>query len=235
MSYIDTTQAEAKLKELHSTLKIKHGTFNEEYPEQLLSVMFLKGNEKILEIGGNIGRNSLIISKILNDSRNLAVFESHKTIAQQLLENRELNNLQFHVIGKALSALPLIQHKDSWTCSFSETVPAGFIKVDTITYNDFKQSIDIDFDTLVIDCEGAFYYILLQMPEILENIKTIIMENDYHVVNHKAYVDDVLKKNDFDVVCSMPLTSHRKCFLHTRDRFYEVWKKQPSTNDKNEL
>jgi hypothetical protein len=35
------------------------------------------------------------------------------------------------------------------------------------------------FDTLVLDCEGAFYYILQDTPEILEGIKLLIMENDY--------------------------------------------------------
>jgi FkbM family methyltransferase len=225
MSHTNATDAELKLKKIQSTLKIKHGTFQDEYPEQLLSVMFLKGNEKVLEIGGNIGRNSLIISSILEDSQNLVVFESHKLIAKQLLENKILNNLHFHVIDKALSKLPLIQHLGSWNCTISEIVPSGFIKVDTITYNDFKQSINIDFDTLVIDCEGAFYHILVHMPEILENIKTIIMENDYYDNNHKIYVDDILKKNNFNVVFSMPLTTHPGMFLHTRDRFYEVWKK----------
>lgn len=225
MSYINITEAEIKLKQIQSKLQINHGTFHDEYPEQLLSVMFLKGNEKVLEIGGNIGRNSLIISSILDDSRNLAVFESHKLIAKQLLENKELNNLHFHVMDKALSKLPLIQHLGSWNCTISEIVPSGFIKVDTITYNDFKQSINIDFDTLVIDCEGAFYHILVHMPEILENIKTIIMENDYYDNNHKLYVDDILKKNEFNVVYSMPLTTHLGAFLHTRDNFYEVWKK----------
>lgn len=43
----------------------------------------------------------------------------------------------------------------------------------------------MDFDALAVDCEGAFYYILLDMPEILEHVKLIIIENDYHDAEHK--------------------------------------------------
>jgi len=222
---MNTEDVENKLKHLQSKLHLKYGSFKDEYPEQMLSVMFLNGNEKVLEIGGNIGRNSLIISSLLNDSKNLVVFESHKLIAKQLLENKSINNLNFHIINKALSKMPLIQQLNGWSCYISEIVPNGFIKVDTITYTDLKKEINIDFDTLVIDCEGAFYHILVDMPEILENIKTIIMENDYNDYSHKLYVDDVLKKNGFNVVFSMPLTGHPGVFPKTRDNFYEVWKR----------
>ena len=54
----------------------------------------------------------------------------------------------------------------------------------------------INFDTLILDCEGAFYNILLSMPEILNNIKLIIMENDYLDIGKKEYVDNVLKQNN---------------------------------------
>ena len=50
-----------KLLFIHSSLKLNYGSFNDELPEQKMSVRYLTGNEKVLEIGGNIGRNSLII------------------------------------------------------------------------------------------------------------------------------------------------------------------------------
>lgn len=50
-----------KLNFIHNNLNINFGSFKEEYPEQLMAIKFIKGNEKILELGANIGRNSLII------------------------------------------------------------------------------------------------------------------------------------------------------------------------------
>ena len=66
-----------------------------------------------------------------------------------------------------------------------------------MSYNTLMNKYNIIFDTLVIDCEGAFYYILKDTPEILLNINLIIMENDYHDYSHKEYVDSILKINNF--------------------------------------
>jgi len=59
------------------------------------------------------------------------------------------------------------------------------------------------------------------MPEILNNINLIIMENDYTNITHKQYIDTVLTKHNFyrDYVehlwwGGMPC-SHN---------FFEVWK-----------
>jgi hypothetical protein len=58
------------------------------------------------------------------------------------------------------------------------------------------------------------------MPEIIEDIKLIIMENDYKYIKHKNYIDDILIKSGFKVVYSKsggwgPCTNN----------FFEVWKK----------
>ena len=38
-----------------------------------------------------------------------------------------------------------------------------------------EKMVNQKFDVLVIDCEGAFYNILNDIPEILDNIKLIII------------------------------------------------------------
>jgi bifunctional polynucleotide phosphatase/kinase len=47
-------------------------------------VKYLTGNEKVLEIGGNIGRNSLIIAYILGNRNNFVTLECDENIAKQL-------------------------------------------------------------------------------------------------------------------------------------------------------
>jgi len=39
----------------------------------------------------------------------------------------------------------------------------------------------------------------MDMPEILDNINLIIMENDYYVLEQKKYIDNILTKNNFYV------------------------------------
>jgi len=49
--------------------------------------MYIKPNDCVLEIGGNIGRNSCVIGKLLSDSRNLLVVESDPESVYKLEEN----------------------------------------------------------------------------------------------------------------------------------------------------
>jgi len=183
-----------------------------------MAVRYLNGNEKVLEIGGNIGRNSLVIASILENDANFVTLESDKSISKQLKENRDLNNFGFHIENAALSNRKLIQR--GWNTKPSDILEKGYKWVNTITFNELKEKYNIVFDTLVLDCEGAFYYILLDTPEILDNINLIIMENDYLDISHKEYVDNVLIKNKFyrDYVQT---GGWGPCY----NNFFEVWKK----------
>ena len=62
----------------------------------------------------------------------------------------------------------------------------------------------MNFDTLVVDCEGALYYILKEEPEFLNGFKTIIIENDFIDITHKEFVDEEFKRYDFRNVYSIP-------------------------------
>jgi hypothetical protein len=53
-----------------------------------MSIMFIKPDDCVLEIGGNIGRNSCVIGKVLNDSNNLLVIESDPLRVSKLEENK---------------------------------------------------------------------------------------------------------------------------------------------------
>ena len=59
------------LTDLQNSLTIKYGSFDEEAVEQEMTYKFLAPDDKVLELGSNIGRNSLIISKIFTSSENL--------------------------------------------------------------------------------------------------------------------------------------------------------------------
>ena len=96
----------------------------------------------------------------------------------------------------------------------------GYKNVNIINLEQLKDKYNIIFDTLVVDCEGAFYYILLDMPEILNNIKLIIMENDYWDQSHKMYVDNVLREKGF-ILDYAESGGWGPCF----NNFFEVWKK----------
>ena len=207
-----------KIRNIHSKLKLNYGSLNDELPEQKMVVKYLNGNEKVLEIGGNIGRNSLVIASLLKSNNNFVTLESDINIAKQLTENRDLNNFNFHIENSALSNRRLIQK--NWDTLPSESLQEGYNWINTIKLDELKTKYNIEFDTLVLDCEGAFYYILMDMPEILNNINLIIMENDYWDILKKNYIDEILIKNNF-------IRDYKECggWGPCYNNFYEVWKK----------
>ena len=215
LSYIEI---DSKMSIIHSNLKINYGSLNEELPEQKMVVRYLTGNEKVLEIGGNIGRNSLVIANILKEQNNLVTLESDDEIAKQLQENKDLNNFTFNIENSALSYKKMIQK--SWDTVYSDVLIDGWKWVNTITLSELRNKYNIDFDTLILDCEGAFYYILQDMPEILNGINLIIMENDYSDVNKKQHIDSILIQNNF-YVDYVESGGWGPCY----NNFYEVWKK----------
>jgi FkbM family methyltransferase len=219
MKQLHTSKQEI-LANIHSRYRLNYGSFQHEYPEQLMAVTYLTGNEKVLEIGANIGRNSIVIADILRkaNANNFVTLECDPNIAKQLMYNRDVNNISFIIENSALSKRKLIQK--GWDTIASDVVLDGYTPVKTITWDELNAKYNILFDTLVLDCEGAFYYILMDMPEILTNIKLIIMENDYHDITHKKYIDGVLKEHGFYVDYSES-GGWGPCY----NNFFEVWKK----------
>jgi len=208
------------INDIYSKLNINYGTFNEELPEQLMTFAILNKKSKVLEIGGNIGRNSLIIASLLENSENLVVLESDITNSKQLEENKQLNNLNFYIENSALSKRKLIQR--GWATIPSDILINGYNWVNNISLEELNKKYNIIFDTLILDCEGAFYYILLDMPEILDNVKLIIMENDYTDIKQKDYVDKILIQNNFKRCYIEPSFYYNiQCIQY----FYEIWKR----------
>ena len=216
---------EKKLKEVHKGLKLVHGKMTQEFPEQGMAMRFLTGKEKVLEIGANVGRNSLMIQSILSNP-DFVTLESDDRIAAQLQENRDANDMYFHIEASALSKRKLIQC--GWDTIVSDEVLPGYHSVQTITLEELRNKYKIDFDTLILDCEGAFYYILTDMPDILDNINLVIMENDYYKEAHKKFIDDMLTIHGLKrvyVQCGGWECRYYNKFPDTYMNFFEVWQK----------
>lgn len=211
-------EAEKLLDRLHSELKLKDGSFRDEFAEQRMAVIYLRPSDVVLEIGGNIGRNSCVIGKLLSDSSNLVVVECDPKSVASLTENRDLNNLSFHIEPSAISKIPLKQNKwNSFPMEENEILEPDWFEVRTITWPALREKYNLNFNTLILDCEGAFYYILKDAPDILQDIRLIIIENDFFDEVMKNTVHDTFIRHGFEL-------AYNRSYGYTFD-FYQVWQR----------
>lgn len=202
-------ECHSKLAEIHRSLKIEYGTFYEELPEQCMICRFLPTNAKVLEFGTNIGRSSLVISSILENVSNFVTMEVDQPIYEVACKNRDMNNKHYNIVNAALSSTDEPYNTEGG--------------VPNITFEELKEKYPIAFDTLVIDCEGAFYNIVKNIPNILDGIKLIIIENDFLEINEKVFINTKLMDNNFHCV-------YRQAYFGSipfpcADCFYETWQR----------
>lgn len=213
-----------KLEKIHKLINLKYGSMNDEFPEQMMVINYLPSDRKVLEIGSNIGRNTLVIATILSDDRNLVTLECSKSIALQLQENKLINNCNFHIENSALSKRKLVQ--SGWDSKPSDQVKENDKlnneEISLISFTELEAKYNIQFDTLIADCEGALFYILQDMPETLDNITMIIKENDYVDEIQKTFVLNRLRERGFKPIYSEMLM-YGGLFWSGCNTFYQVW------------
>ena len=172
----------------NSDIKNRH---NIERPEQELIAKFLPNDCCVLEMGGESGTTSLIINKILKDPTNHVLVEPSKISITKLNYVQSLYNTKFHIVhgyvGRNKDA-----HIKLWPeCQYSTMVDLSELE------NLVNQKVDV----LVIDCEGAFYNILQDIPEILDSIRLIIIEMD-GPDNNVPFIREKILEKKFELVHS---------------------------------
>ena len=153
-----------------------------------LAYRYIRPEYSVLEFGGNIGRNSITIASLLNKNRdgsvNLVTLETGDV--SELRKNMESSGNKFTIINAGLSKKDLYQ--SGWVSG--TTKDNNKSAVNKISLSEIYKISGINkFDTLIVDCEGCFYDITNDFPELLLNSKLIIIENDSQAHN------DHIRKN----------------------------------------
>lgn len=227
-------EPEQILSELHQRIKLDckkdlyfgKASMKDEYPEQIMSSMYIDASDTVLELGSNIGRNTLVIANLLSDDQRLVTLETDPHSFGLLEKNRLVNGLNFHSVNAALSYRPLMQ-KDWITkpVPSDNCIEPGHYPVLTTTFDALQEKYQLKFNCLVLDCEGAIHGILTEHPEIMQHITKVIIENDYtdKPARNKVTVDAIFKSYGLKCVYTTALLPPHK---HPyQEEFYEVWKK----------
>lgn len=126
------------------------------------------GSERVLEVGCYVGVVSCLINNIIKDKEAHIAIELLDRYAGLLEENRKTNNCKFKVIcGQIINPSPRI-HRDWYKLG------------KTIKLDDFNK--EINFNTLVMDCEGAEFDFIDQYPEFVKSMEKLLIE--WHRVNN---------------------------------------------------
>ena len=209
------------LQKIHDFTRLLIGSMKDELPEQELALEFIRPDDHVVELGSNIGRNTIVLSCILTDpSKQLVTFECNPDFIDILRFHRDINGLEFQIINSALSKRPLyirdwettternINSSDEW-----KEIKTMDWKTMEDTYPEFHPTV------LVADCEGALYPIFKDdSEEILKNLRCVIMENDYHDIDQYIYVQTQLVKHNF--LCHKTIGGG---WGPCANFFYQVW------------
>ena len=199
---LERLTTEENIQDVHNKLKLKHGDFNDELPEQKMILKHITGESKVIEFGPNIGRSSLIINYKLKDKTQHLCIESSKDSCDKLTENRDLNNMKFQIFNGAISNIPLYQQEQAKQSAWivSPIYNEGSHKVNVDSLNNILEIYNIKFNTIVADCEGCIVSILKENEHILKQIKLIILEHDFNSKQDLILYNNLMKKYNFKLI-----------------------------------
>lgn len=186
---------------LFNMKKQKINNKNWEYPEQILLGKYLRKNDNVLQLGGNIGASCIYVDKIINSGNVNICVEPNPKVIDILKINKRLNNSNFEIIYGIISDKQNLklsnkgEHEDKnfWG---SKVVDDGEIN---ITSYSLKQIKDINkVNVLFADCEGCLEKFIDEYEYFLKQLRLIIYEADQsHMCDYKK-IEYILKKNNFN-------------------------------------
>lgn len=172
-----------------------------EIPEQIVSVGYIDPEDRVVEFGGSIGRNSCVINSLLKNRRMHVVVEPSRAEIATLERNRRANGLLFSIENSALSRRPL--YSIGWRTS--PTCERGALPVPVLHWSEFRKKYEgIDFNTIVADCEGTLPDMIEDFPQMLTGITKILIEHDFITQEKYERFHEQMRTNHFTCIVRYP-------------------------------
>lgn len=163
---------------------IRHMIMNgvyEEFETELFKKRIKKGMT-VVDIGANWGWYTLIAAKLVGEKGKVYAFEPEPCNYDLLVKNIEINGYDNIIpVQKAVSnkvgTVKLFLTQDNpgghTIYIYNHSLQRNFVKVESITLDEFFRDRNDKIDVMKMDAEGAEFAILQGMREILERNKTI--------------------------------------------------------------
>lgn len=172
---------------------------------------YIPPDAAVLELGGRYGVVSVCINKKLRNPYHHLVVEPDKHIHPSLYKNREISNSKYRVLEGIISNQKLNLVHNGYNTHTTTSTSGSDTNIRNLTLAQVQEHYQIPFNTLVVDCEGCYNSFWKENPHFLEQIHTVILENDFTTSSTAKENTDALRHYGFQ-----PLTSYFQ---------WSVWKR----------
>jgi FkbM family methyltransferase len=166
-----------------------------EVQEQHDANAFIKPDDKVLELGARYGGVSITINKILKNKKDHVAVEPEAKVWNALEKNRNRHYCEFQICKGAISNKPLKMNEGGYNGFANFTSDAETNDIPLFKISDFN----IDFNVLVVDCEGALQNFYNENKDFFKNLRLILYERDGIDCNYE-YLEDEFTKLGFRVI-----------------------------------
>lgn len=166
-----------------------------EVQEQHDANAFIKPDDKVLELGARYGGVSITINKILKNKKDHVAVEPEAKVWNALEKNRNSHYCEFQICKGAISNKPLKMNEGGYNGFANFTSDAETNDIPLFKISDFN----IDFNVLVVDCEGALENFYNENKDFFNNLRLILYEKDGIDCNYE-YLEDEFTKLGFRVI-----------------------------------
>ena len=143
------------------------------------------------------------------------------------MENRDANSFQFEIEPCVLSTCPL--YSRGWS-TYKNPVD-GSVRIPCISWDELKKKYNRTFNVFIIDNEGNFVENLKAFPQMLEGVRLLSIEHDFHTEDDLRYFYVTMKQNGFHLADVHKKTDKYGPGMNWSDGlrvdpiFVSVWKK----------
>ncbi len=145
---------------------------NLEEVEQELCKRHIKKDDVVLELGARYGTLSCLVNRMIDDKKNHYVVEPDSKVWSALEDNMKINNCDFNIIKGVIGKEKYKLDGHGYAMRTTTDSSYGTSQIDNYDIP------DVEFNTLIADCEGYMEIFYNENKNFFNNINKIIMECD---------------------------------------------------------
>jgi hypothetical protein len=166
---------------------------NAEVTEQELSDKYINSSDVVLELGARYGTVSCLVNKKLNDKKLHYVVEPDSRVWNALEKNKTINSCEFNIMKGVIGEKKYKLQGGGYGTTVIESDESDESDIKTFSLP------EIDFNTLIVDCEGCFENFYRENKEFVNGLDKIMYETDYPDKCDYNFIQNELLKAGFKI------------------------------------